>query len=113
MVPSCTCDEDRANLNLRLDWFWQGDVEGVDVRHNLMECRDVRDSMVLAEVSFLLKRQTQFKTYFRFNTSNHTRMTTNWRFHYRRTMRHVSAAEKILENLQTYANHCKPVFIFI
>ena len=43
MVPSSTCDEDRANLNLRLDWFWQGDVEGVDVRHNLMECRDVRE----------------------------------------------------------------------
>ena len=99
MVPSSTCDEDRAILNLRLDWFWQSDVEGIDVRRNLMKCPDVRDSMVLAEVSWLLKRLNQLRTYFRFNTSNHTHMTNDWRYYYMRTMRHVSAAEKILENL--------------
>ena len=99
MVPSSTCDEDRAILNLRLDWFWQSDVEGIDVRRNLMKCPDVRDSMVLAEVSWLMKRLNQLRTYFRFNTSNHTHMTNDWRSHYMRTMRHVSAAEKILENL--------------
>ena len=99
MVPSSTCDQDRASLNLRLDWFWQGDVEGIDVRRNLMKCPEVRDSMVLAEVSGLLKRLNQFRTDFRFNTSNHTQMKNDWRSRYMRTMHHVSAAEKILENL--------------
>eukprot|EP00438_Fugacium_kawagutii_P015235 Skav206127 [mRNA] locus=scaffold172:305355:307130:+ [translate_table: standard] len=94
-----SCDSDRFKLNLRLEWSWTSDIEGIENRSTLTSCPDVMDSVVMAEIARLVFKMNRFRTWGRYNVTSRSQAQSDWMSHSQRTMHHLANAEKIIETL--------------